>query len=86
MVDTGLMRKDEFKYTYKAFKEKYGLNVKLINASKIFLKKLKNISNPMLVDWSEKFSEKMMMAMGTNQEGSNVRIVMSRWPQKEQSL
>ena len=46
MVDTGLMRKNEFKYTYKAFKEKYGLNVKLINASKIFLKKLKNISNP----------------------------------------
>ena len=43
MVDTGLMRKNEFKYTYKAFKEKYGLNVKLINASKIFLKKLKNI-------------------------------------------
>ena len=25
----------------KAFKEKYGLNVKLINASKIFLKNLK---------------------------------------------
>ena len=46
MVDTGLMRKNEFKYTYKVFKEKYGLNVKLINASKIFLKKLKNISNP----------------------------------------
>ena len=46
MVDTGLMRKNEFKYTYKAFKKKYGLNVKLVNASKIFLKKLKNISNP----------------------------------------
>ena len=46
MVDTGLMRKNEFKYTYKAFKEKYKLNVKLINASKIFLKKLKNISDP----------------------------------------
>ena len=38
MVDTGLMRKDEFKYTYKIFKKKYKLNVKLINASKIFLK------------------------------------------------
>ncbi|RPG63126.1 MAG: glutamine-hydrolyzing GMP synthase [Flavobacteriaceae bacterium TMED238] len=46
MVDTGLMRKNEFKYTYHIFKKKYKLNVKLINASSIFLKKLKNISNP----------------------------------------
>ena len=46
MVDTGLMRKNEFKYTYKAFKSKYRLNVRMIDASKIFLKKLKNISNP----------------------------------------
>ena len=46
MVDTGLMRKNEFKYTYKIFKNKYKLNVKLIDASKIFLKRLKNISNP----------------------------------------
>ncbi len=46
MVDTGLMRKNEFKYTFKVFKEKYKLNIKLINASNIFLKKLKNISNP----------------------------------------
>ena len=46
MVDTGLMRKNEFKYTYKIFKKKYSLNVKLVDASKIFLKKLKNISNP----------------------------------------
>ena len=46
MDDTGLMRKDEFKYTYKIFKHKYKLNVKLINASKTFLTKLKNISNP----------------------------------------
>ena len=46
MVDTGLMRKNEFKYTYKIFKHKYNLNVKLINASKIFYKKLENISNP----------------------------------------
>ena len=38
MVDTGLMRKDEFKQTYKIFKNKYKLNVKLINASKLFLK------------------------------------------------
>ena len=46
MVDTGLMRKNEFKYTYKIFKNRYKLNVKLVNASKIFLKKLKNISDP----------------------------------------
>ena len=46
MVDTGLMRKNEFKYTYSLFKNKYKLNVKLINASKLFLNKLKNISNP----------------------------------------
>ena len=38
MVDTGLMRKNEFNYTYNLFKKKYNLNVKLINASKIFLK------------------------------------------------
>ena len=46
MVDTGLMRKNEFKYTYKIFKKKYKFNVKLINASNIFLKKLKDISDP----------------------------------------
>ena len=46
MVDTGLMRKNEFKYTYQIFKKKYKLNVKLINASKLFVNKLKNISNP----------------------------------------
>ena len=46
MVDTGLMRKNEFKYNYKIFKKKYKLNVRLINASEIFLKKLKNVTNP----------------------------------------
>ena len=46
MVDTGLMRKDEFKITYKIFKKRYNLNVKLINASNIFLKNLKNITLP----------------------------------------
>ena len=46
MVDTGLMRKNEFKYTYKLFKKKYKLNVKLINSSKNFLSSLKNISDP----------------------------------------
>ena len=38
MVDTGLMRKNEFKYTYKIFKNKYNLNVKLIQYLKHFKK------------------------------------------------
>ena len=46
MVDTGLMRKNEFKYTYSIFKKKYKLNIKLIDASKLYFKKLKNISEP----------------------------------------
>ncbi len=46
MVDTGLMRKNEFNYSYKIFKKKYKLNVKLVNASKLFFRKLKNVSNP----------------------------------------
>jgi len=46
MVDTGLMRKNEFKHTYKIFKDKYNLNVKIINASKIYLAKLKNVTDP----------------------------------------
>jgi len=46
MVDTGLMRKNEFKYTYKIFKKKYNLNVRLINASKLFFNKLKNVYDP----------------------------------------
>ena len=46
MVDTGLMRKNEFKYTYNIFKNKYKLNLKIINASNIFLNKLKNVSDP----------------------------------------
>ena len=46
MVDTGLMRKNEFKHSYNVFKKKYDLNVKLVDASKIFLNKLKNITDP----------------------------------------
>ena len=37
MVDTGLMRKNEFQETYKIFKD-YKLNIKIINAGHIFLK------------------------------------------------
>ncbi len=46
MVDTGLMRKNEFKITYKLFKKKYKLNVKLVDSSNLFIKKLKNVVNP----------------------------------------
>ena len=46
MVDTGLMRKHEFKHTFKIFKNVYKLNVRLIDGSKIFFKKLENIKNP----------------------------------------
>ncbi len=46
MVDTGLMRKNEFKYTYSIFKKKYNLNIKIVNASRVFLKKLKNVTDP----------------------------------------
>ena len=40
------MRKNEFKYTYKIFKKKHSLNVKLVNASSLFIKKLRGVSNP----------------------------------------
>ncbi len=46
MVDTGLMRKNEFKHTYDILKKKYRLNIKLVNAEKFFFKKLKNTINP----------------------------------------
>ena len=40
------MRKMNLKETYKIFKKKYKLNVKLINASQIILLKIENISDP----------------------------------------
>ena len=46
MVDTGLMRKNEFKYSYSIFKKRYKLNVKLINASNLYYKKLYNVHDP----------------------------------------
>ena len=46
MVDTGLLRKNEFKDSYKIFKDKYKLNVKLINSKKKFYNKLKDITDP----------------------------------------
>ena len=46
MVDTGLMRKNEFKNSYQIFKNKYKLNVKIIDATNIYFKKLRNIIDP----------------------------------------
>ena len=46
MVDTGLMRKNEFKESYNIFKKKYKLNIKIIDASKIYYKKLKKVIDP----------------------------------------
>ncbi len=46
IVDTGLMRKNEFQDLYKTFKNKYKINIKLVNQSSLFLKKLKNVSDP----------------------------------------
>ena len=46
MVDTGLMRKNEFRDIFYIFKKKYKINVRLIDASNIFLQKLKNVINP----------------------------------------
>ena len=46
MVDTGLLRKNEFKKSYFLFKNKYKLNIKLIKSQKLFYKKLKNVIDP----------------------------------------
>ena len=40
------MRKNEFKESYQIFKNKYKLNVKIIDASKIYFKNLRNITDP----------------------------------------
>ena len=55
MVNTGLMRKDEFKFTYQVFKKKYNLNVKIVNASKIYFSKLRNVTDPEKKENNRKF-------------------------------
>ena len=37
MVNTGLLRKNEFNYTYKIMRNKYKINVKVVNAESKFL-------------------------------------------------
>lgn len=44
-VDSGLMRIDESREVVKTFKNNFGINIKFIQASKIFLEKLKGVSN-----------------------------------------
>lgn len=45
-VDTGLLRKDEDKKVMKNYGEYFDLNIKLIDASERFMKKLENVSEP----------------------------------------
>lgn len=45
-VNNGLLRAGEAKRVVDTFKKHYHINLKYINAEKIFLKKLKNITNP----------------------------------------
>jgi GMP synthase (glutamine-hydrolysing) len=45
-VDNGLMRKNESENVVKMFKDNYNLNIVHVNASKLFLEKLKGIFDP----------------------------------------
>ena len=46
LVDTGLMRKNEVKTIKELFTKVYEINLKVINAKKTFLKKLKGMTDP----------------------------------------
>ncbi|MEN9810495.1 MAG: hypothetical protein RLZZ488_2062 [Pseudomonadota bacterium] len=45
-VDTGLLRKEEFRSTLELYKSKLNLNVHTVNASELFLERLKGITDP----------------------------------------
>lgn len=45
-VDTGLLRKDEDKKVMQNYGDHFNLNIKLIDASERFMKKLENVSDP----------------------------------------
>jgi GMP synthase (glutamine-hydrolysing) len=45
-VNTGLLRKNEANQVINTFKKRFKINLIYVNAKKIFLKKLKNISDP----------------------------------------
>ncbi len=45
-VDHGLLRKNEGETVYKTFKEKFGFNLKMVDASDLFLSRLEGVSDP----------------------------------------
>ncbi len=45
-IDNGLVRKNEAKFVEKRFKKYYRINLKMVDASKIFLKALKGVRDP----------------------------------------
>lgn len=45
-IDNGLLRKDEAKQVEKRFKDNYCLNLRVVDASEVFLKGLKGITDP----------------------------------------
>ncbi len=45
-VDNGLMRKNESQQIIKMFKENFDLNIRFVDATKIFLKRLLNVEDP----------------------------------------
>ena len=45
-VNNGLLRKNEEQEVRKAFKDKFQLDLRVVNAEKIFLSKLKNVTDP----------------------------------------
>ena len=77
-INTGLLRKNEEREVLKIFKEKLKLKLIYINASKLFLKRLRNITNPeskrkiigkLFIQLFEKYAKKIkkvkFLAQGT---------------------
>ena len=77
-INTGLLRKNEEQEVLKIFKKRLKLKLIYINASKLFLKKLKNITNPeskrkiigkLFIQLFEKYAKKIkkvkFLAQGT---------------------
>jgi len=77
-INTGLLRKNEEREVLKIFKERLKLKLIYINASKLFLKKLRNITNPeskrkiigkLFIQLFEKYAKKIkkvrFLAQGT---------------------
>ena len=77
-VNTGLLRKNEELQVVKTFKKKFKINLIYVNAKKIFLNKLKNVSDPekkrkiignLFIKFFEKYAKKIknvkFLAQGT---------------------